>query len=343
MTSSITYRAHAPSPRSCQYEASLLRGERDDRGARPERVERRQHRLVHVRAVVVRRARAGRRAVGRLPALGSGDRHRDRARPTASLSTVNVSTRTPAGGSSPPHAARSNTVHPTAMRTCVRALAITIGRERPRAAALPGYRGATSWSATSTRPRPSTPGSTRSARSPPSTASRPARSVPFSWTVNPYRGCAHACLYCFARPDARVPRTSTRAGLRARDRREGQRAGGAAGRAGAAVVGGRARRAGHEHRPVPVGRGPLQADARHLGGAARLRQPVLDPHEVAAGAARRRPADARSPSARTSARACRCRRWTRRPGARPSRTRRTRGRGSRRWRSSTGPASRPAS
>ncbi len=29
----------------------------------------------------------------------------------------------------------------------------------------------------------------------------PARSrVPFSWTVNPYRGCTHACAYCFARP-----------------------------------------------------------------------------------------------------------------------------------------------
>src|SRR3954453_16602718 len=24
--------------------------------------------------------------------------------------------------------------------------------------------------------------------------------VPFRWTVNPYRGCSHACLYCFARP-----------------------------------------------------------------------------------------------------------------------------------------------
>ncbi len=24
--------------------------------------------------------------------------------------------------------------------------------------------------------------------------------VPFTWTVNPYRGCSHACLYCFARP-----------------------------------------------------------------------------------------------------------------------------------------------
>jgi len=24
--------------------------------------------------------------------------------------------------------------------------------------------------------------------------------MPFSWTVNPYRGCSHACVYCFARP-----------------------------------------------------------------------------------------------------------------------------------------------
>jgi DNA repair photolyase len=29
----------------------------------------------------------------------------------------------------------------------------------------------------------------------------PTRSqVPFPWTINPYRGCSHACVYCFARP-----------------------------------------------------------------------------------------------------------------------------------------------
>lgn len=27
-----------------------------------------------------------------------------------------------------------------------------------------------------------------------------ASQVPFRWTVNPYRGCSHACTYCFARP-----------------------------------------------------------------------------------------------------------------------------------------------
>lgn len=28
----------------------------------------------------------------------------------------------------------------------------------------------------------------------------PASTMPFHWTINPYRGCSHACVYCFARP-----------------------------------------------------------------------------------------------------------------------------------------------
>jgi DNA repair photolyase len=27
----------------------------------------------------------------------------------------------------------------------------------------------------------------------------PGNYLPFSWTINPYRGCSHACVYCFAR------------------------------------------------------------------------------------------------------------------------------------------------
>ena len=60
----------------------------------------------------------------------------------------------------------------------------------------------------------------------------------------------------------------------------------------------RARRAGHEHRPVPVGRGPLQADARDLGGDARLREPVLDPDQVAAACCATWTCCRRSPSGR---------------------------------------------
>ncbi len=29
---------------------------------------------------------------------------------------------------------------------------------------------------------------------------QPGGPVPFAWTINPYRGCSHACVYCFARP-----------------------------------------------------------------------------------------------------------------------------------------------
>ncbi|MEO1279650.1 MAG: hypothetical protein AAFV77_11905, partial [Planctomycetota bacterium] len=28
----------------------------------------------------------------------------------------------------------------------------------------------------------------------------PTSDVPFEWTLNPYRGCEHGCIYCFARP-----------------------------------------------------------------------------------------------------------------------------------------------
>ncbi|ADB35004.1 Radical SAM domain protein [Kribbella flavida DSM 17836] len=31
----------------------------------------------------------------------------------------------------------------------------------------------------------------------------PGSGMPFNWTVNPYRGCTHACRYCFARPTHR--------------------------------------------------------------------------------------------------------------------------------------------
>ena len=127
---------------------------------------------------------------------------------------------------------------------------------------------------------------------------------------------------CFARPTHTYLGLQRRPRLREGDRRQGQRAGGAARRAGAAVVEGRARRDGDQHRPVPVGRGALQAHARDLGGDARRGQPVLGADEVAAAAARPRPDEGDRRASPTSARTSRCRRSTRRRGGRASRTRR---------------------
>ena len=168
--------------------------------------------------------------------------------------------------------------------TFVRWSNLTVDEEEQRR--LPGYRDAASCAA-SMRPRRSTRASTRcSAKSVLNRVPGSRDAVPLD--DQPVQGM-QPCLRLLLRPPhPQVPRLRRRPGLRARDRRQGQRAGGAARRAGAAVLEARARRARHQHRPVPVGRGPLQADARDLGGAARRGQPLLGADEVAAAAARPR-------------------------------------------------------
>ena len=151
----------------------------------------------------------------------------------------------------------------------------------------------------------------------------------------------HPCLHLLlCPPHPHVPRLRRRPRLRARDRGQGQRARGAARRARSPFVEGRARGAGDEHRPLPVGRGPLPADGGHLGGAARCGQPLLGADQVAAAAARPGADASRSRGAPRSAHACRSPRSTRRHGVPPSRTRPARGRAWRRSPSSTARASR---
>jgi hypothetical protein len=47
--------------------------------------------------------------------------------------------------------------------------------------------------------------------------------VPFSRTINPYRGCGHACVLLLCQKDTPVPRSRYGARLRLEDRGEGQR------------------------------------------------------------------------------------------------------------------------
>ena len=42
--------------------------------------------------------------------------------------------------------------------------------------------------------------------------------MPFEWTINPYRGCSHACVYCFARNTHTYLDLDAGAGFRPQDR-----------------------------------------------------------------------------------------------------------------------------
>ena len=42
----------------------------------------------------------------------------------------------------------------------------------------------------------------------------PASRMSFRWTINPYRGCQHSCVYCFARTKSHISGHGRRAGLR---------------------------------------------------------------------------------------------------------------------------------
>ena len=110
--------------------------------------------------------------------------------------------------------------------------------------------------------------------------------LPFAWTINPYRGCSHACVFCFARQthtyldfdagrdfDAEIVVKVNVAEILAKElaRPSWQHAPVAL---------------GTNTDPLPARRRPLPADARHHRGARRLGNTVQHPHQGHAAAAR---------------------------------------------------------
>jgi len=102
--------------------------------------------------------------------------------------------------------------------------------------------------------------------------------MPFAWTINPYRGCSHSCVYCFARNthtyleldagkdfDNEIIVKINVAEVLAKELRTKR-----------AVI--PAVALGTNTDPLPARRGPLPPDARRDRGARAERHAVLHPH-----------------------------------------------------------------
>ena len=163
--------------------------------------------------------------------------------------------------------------------------------------------------------------------------------MPFRWTINPYRGCTHACIYCFARPthtyldfDAGrdfereiVVKVNTPERARAELSKPSWK---------------------REHVALGTNTDPYQwvEKAYELlpGVWEAMRDSGTPCSVLTKSPLLLRDLELFKQIPATSPPTSRSRRSTRRPGAPASRTRRTRASGSRRWPSSTGPASPPA-
>ena len=103
--------------------------------------------------------------------------------------------------------------------------------------------------------------------------------MPFEWTVNPYRGCSHACVYCFARKSHTYLEFDAGRDFDSPGGGQDQRRGSPAQGTGQAFLATTPGCSWHQHGPLSKGRRPLCAHAGNHPGIGGFRNTILHPDQ----------------------------------------------------------------